>query len=130
VLVQKHQHTARQNDAKGIHGILVAVFIQQADLFAFDVRDGALEIADRPADIPRVVLIMDGGHLARFLITKAERHTLRKALFHIQGDQIIYVVQHLDHYNSLLMFIPCCIALCSVYNIFQCNAILSQHLIP
>ena len=132
VLVEQYQHAARQNDAEGVHGIFVAVFIQQADLFALDIRDGALEVADRTADIPRVVLIMDYGHLVRFLIIKAERHTLRKTLFHIQGDQIIHVVQYLDHCIFLLrcyFILRQCAVLCSVYNIFQCNAILLQHLI-
>ena len=56
VLVEQYQHAARQNDAEGVHSILVAVFIQQADLFALDIRDGALEVVDRTADVPRVVL--------------------------------------------------------------------------
>lgn len=38
VLVEQYQYTARQNDAEGVHGIFVAVFIQQADLFALDIR--------------------------------------------------------------------------------------------
>ena len=132
VLVEQYQHAARQNNAEGVHGILVAVLVQQTDLFALDIRDGALEVADRTADIPRVVLIMDCGHLVRFLIIKAERHTLRKTLFHIQGDQIIHVVQYLDHCIFLLRcnsILRQCAALCPVYNIFQCNAILLQHLI-
>ena len=132
MLVEQYQHTARQNDAEGIHGVFVAVFIQQTDLFALDVRDSALEIVDRPADIPRVVFIMDGGHCVRLFIIKPERHTLRKTLFHIQGDQIIHVVQYLDHCISLLrcyFILRQCAALCPVYNIFQCNAILLQHLI-
>ena len=131
VLVEQYQHTARQKDAEGVHGVFVTVFVQQADLFALDIRDSALEVADRTADIPRIVLIMDYGHLVRILIMEAERHTLRKTLLHIQRDQIINVVQYLDH----CFFLPSChstqpcAALCPVYNIFQCNAILLQHLI-
>ena len=44
-----------KRQAEGVHGILVAVLVQQADLFALDIRDGALEVADRTADIPRAV---------------------------------------------------------------------------
>ena len=133
VLVEQYQHTARQNDAEGVHGVFVAVFIQQADLFTLDIRDSALEVADRTADVPRIILIMDCGHCVRLLIIKTERHTLRKTLFHIQGDQIINVVQYFYLHHCFFLprcpFMQRCVALCPVYNIFQCNAILPQHLI-
>ena len=96
-LVHRHQHAACHDRAEGVYHILVAVLAQQADLFALRVRDGALQIGDRPADILCQLLKKDGGHRVGLLGVVTEGHALGKFLFHALRNGIVHRVHEFFH---------------------------------
>ena len=106
-LVQQHQHRTSCHHAKAVHGILVAVLGEQADLFALDLRDGRLEVIHRLADILHIILIEDGGHGIVCGVVEAEGHVILKAVLHVDGDKVVDVIQHSD------------LAHCSVFSCVQ-----------
>ena len=95
-LVQQHQHRTGRHHAKGVHGILVAVLGEQADLFALDLRDCGLEVIHRLADILHIILIEDGGHGIVCGVVEAEGHIILEAVFHVDGDKVVDIIQHSD----------------------------------
>ena len=101
VLVQRHQHTACHDRAKGVYHILIAVLAQQADLLALHIRDGALEVVDHPADILCKFLKKDGGHRVGILIVVTKSHALGKFLFHAQRDGIVHIIHEFFHCSFL-----------------------------
>ena len=96
-LVHRHQHAACHDRAEGVYHILVAVLAQQADLFALRVRDGALQIGDRPADILCQLLKKDGGHHVGLLGVVTEGHALGKFLFHALRNGIVHRAHEFFH---------------------------------
>ena len=96
-LVHRHQHAACHDGAKGVYHIFVAVLAQQTDLFAFHIRDGALQAGDRPADILCQLLKKDGGHRVVLLGVVTESHALGKFLFHALRNGIVHRVHEFFH---------------------------------
>ena len=106
-LVHRHQHAACHDRAEGVYHIFVAVLAQQADLFALHIRDGALQIGDRPADILCQLLKKDGGHRVGLLGVVTEGHALGKFLFHAQRDGIVHIIHEFFHcsFPPVLLFL-------------------------
>ena len=105
-LVHRHQHTACHDCAEGVYHIFVAVLAQQADLFALHIRDGVLQVGDRPADILCQLLKKDGGHGVGLLGIVAEGHALGKFLFHAQRNGIVHSFHKFAHCSFPFCFIP------------------------
>ena len=84
-LVQGHDHATRQDDAKGVDAVFIAVFAQQGHPLAFDIRDGTAQISHHTADVLHILGIglfhhglAVGGHIAkRHMIRVLPLHGLR-----------------------------------------------------
>ena len=95
-LVQGHHHAACQHHAVAVDGVLVAVVGPQADALAPDVRYLLGKVVYCTADIPGAVPVLLFHHSVLGPVVPAEGHPVRKALLHVQRQQLIQIFRFMQ----------------------------------